>query len=113
MENTGINQYGKLVNTIGQLLSEARKNIAVSVNNILVETYWSIGKHIIEFEQKGNERADYGSGLINRLSHDLTDLYGKGFNRNNLQYMRKFYMTFPNSTTLSCKTRNRSRNFET
>lgn len=103
MENTGINQYGKLVNTIGQLLSEARKNIAVSVNNVLVETYWSIGKHIIEFEQKGNERADYGSGLINRLSHDLTDLYGKGFNRNNLQYMRKFYMTFPNSTTLSCK----------
>lgn len=106
MNSTGMipnenNQYGKLVTTIGQLLSEARRNVAVAVNNILVETYWNIGKHIVEFEQNGNERAEYGSGLINRLSRDLTDLYGKGFSKSNVLYMRKLYLTFPKSETLS------------
>ena len=99
-ENTG---YSQLVSNIGAMLSDARKQLAVAVNNVLVETYWNIGKHIVEYEQNGNERAEYGSGLLNRLSRDLTEKYGRGFNRNNLQYMRKFYMTFPNSTTLSCK----------
>lgn len=106
MNSTGMipnvnNQYGKLVTTIGQLLSEARRNVAVAVNNILVETYWNIGKHIVEFEQNGNEHAEYGSGLINRLSRDLTDLYGKGFSKSNVIYMRKLYLTFPKSETLS------------
>lgn len=95
--------YGQLVSDIGTLLSDARKQLAVAVNNVLVETYWHIGKHIVEYEQNGNERAEYGSGLLNRLSRDLTERYGRGFNRNNLQYMRKFYTVFPNSTTLSCK----------
>ena len=99
-ENTG---YSQLVSDIGAMLADARKQLAVAVNNVLVETYWNIGKHIVEYEQNGNERAEYGSGLLNRLSRDLTERYGRGFNRNNLQYMRKFYMTFPNSTTLSCK----------
>lgn len=95
--------YEQLVGDIGVLLTNARQQVAVAVNNTLVETYWQIGKHIVEYEQGGNERAEYGSGLLNRLSHDLTERYGRGFNRNNLQYMRKFYLVFPNSTTLSCK----------
>ena len=95
-------EYGNLVASIGVLLADARKKASVAVNSLLVETYWQIGKYIVEYEQGGNERAEYGSGLLNRLSHDLTEQYGKGFNRNNLQYMRKFYMAFPNCTTPSC-----------
>lgn len=93
--------YGQLVSDIGTLLSDARKQLAMAVNNVLVETYWHIGKHIVEYEQNGNERAEYGSGLLNRLSHDLTERYGRGFSKSNILYMRKFYMVFPKSETVS------------
>ena len=68
-----------------------------------MQSYWAIGQHIVEFEQQGNERAEYGSNLLDRLVKDLRERYGTGFNRNNLQYMRKLYSAFPNCTTLSCK----------
>jgi len=96
-------QYGELVSVIGKLLDTARAHVATAVNTVLVNTYWQVGRYIVEFEQDGNNRARYGEGLIKNLSRDLTLRYGKGFNRNNLQYMRKFYLSFPNCTTLSCK----------
>jgi hypothetical protein len=71
------------------LLQQGRQQAVQSVNTILVQTYWHIGQHIVEFEQKGNERAEYGSQLFERLSKDLTQSYGKGFSRSNLFYMRK------------------------
>lgn len=106
MDNTGTNltqntNYNKLVSDIGTLLNNGRKQMAIAVNTSMVQTYWSIGKHIVEFEQKGNERAEYGSNLINRLSRDLTERYGKGFGKSNLLYIRKFYLTFPKSGTVS------------
>ena len=67
----------------------------------LVRTNWQIGHYIVEYEQKGNERAEYGAELLNNLSHDLTIAYGKGFSRSNIVYMRKFYLYFPQSETLS------------
>jgi predicted nuclease of restriction endonuclease-like (RecB) superfamily len=73
------------------------------VNTVLVQTYWLIGRYIVEFEQEGKEKADYGSNLLDRLSKDLTQLYGKGFGRSNLFYMRKLYLSFQNSGTLSHK----------
>ncbi len=94
-------QYQELVSDIGGLLANARQHIATSVNTILVETYWQIGRYIVEYEQKGAERAEYGSNLLNRLSNDLTLKYGKGFGKSNLLYMRKLYITFPKSGTLS------------
>ena len=94
-------QYQELVSDIGGLLANARQHIASSVNTILVETYWQIGRYIVEYEQKGAERAEYGSNLLNRLSNDLTLKYGKGFGKSNLLYMRKLYITFPKSGTLS------------
>lgn len=94
-------QYQELVSDIGGLLANARQHIASSVNTILVETYWQIGRYIVEYEQKGAERAEYGSNLLNRLSSDLTLKYGKGFGKSNLLYMRKLYKTFPKSGTLS------------
>jgi len=93
--------YNQLITQIGNLLQTGRQQAAQAVNTVLVQTYWHIGQHIVEFEQKGNERAEYGSQLFERLSKDLTLLYGKGFSRSNLLYMRKLYQSFPISETLS------------
>lgn len=93
--------YSELINKIGSLLQQGRQQAAQSVNTILVQTYWYIGQHIVEFEQNGNEKAEYGSHLFERLSKDLTIAYGKGFGRSNLLYMRKLYLSFQISGTLS------------
>ena len=93
--------YSELINQIGSLLQLGRQQAAQSVNTILVQTYWHIGQHIVEFEQKGNQKAEYGSQLFERLSKDLILAYGKGFSRSNLLYMRKLYLCFPISETLS------------
>lgn len=95
------NPYNLLIDKIGILLSDGRKKAAQQVNTILVHTYWEVGRHIVEFEQGGNERAEYGTQLFERLSKDLTEAYGKGFGRSNLLYMRKLYISFPISGTLS------------
>ena len=100
-EMTSYSGYSYLVESIGSLLTSARARIASSVNTVLVQTYWNIGKYIVEYEQKGAERAEYGSNLLERLSTDLTNRYGKGFSRSNILYMRKFYICFPNSETVS------------
>ena len=100
-EMTTYSGYDSLVDGIGSLLESARTQIATSVNTILVQTYWNIGKYIVEFEQAGAQRAEYGSNLLNRLSKDLTVRYGKGFGHSNLIYIRKLYLAFPNSGTLS------------
>ena len=95
------NSYDNLMVQIGLALSEGRKSAAKTVNSILVQTYWTIGKYIVEFEQDGKEHAKYGDELLLRLSRDLTIQYGKGFSRSNLTYIRKLYMTFPKCETLS------------
>lgn len=95
------NPYSSLINDIGNILVEARGTICREINTVMVDTYWNIGKYIVEYEQKGEERAEYGSNLLNRLSKDLTRLYGKGFGRSNLLYIRKLYLYFPKSGTLS------------
>ncbi len=99
--NQLVKPYNDLLSNIGLLLQEGRRKSIQAVNTILVQTYWEIGRYIIEFEQNGNERAEYGTMLFDRLSRDLTQLYGKGFGRSNLLYMRKLYASFPISGTLS------------
>lgn len=93
--------YSELIGKIGGLLQQGRQQAVQSVNTILVQTYWFIGQHIVEFEQNGNQKAEYGSQLFERLSNDLTFAHGKGFSRSNLLYMRKLYLSFPISETLS------------
>jgi hypothetical protein len=97
------NQYKTLIDQIGEILTAGRQRAVQSVNTILVFTYWEIGRYIVEFQQQGNERAEYGSKLFERLSKDLTLTYGKGFGRSNLLYMRKLYQNFEISGTLSHK----------
>ncbi len=93
--------YSTLKSEIGKLLHEGRKQAGRAINTILVQTYWQIGRHIVEFEQGGNQKAEYGTELLDKLSKDLTLEYGKGFSRSNLVYIRKFFIAFPNSATLS------------
>jgi predicted nuclease of restriction endonuclease-like (RecB) superfamily len=95
------NKYNDLISRIGDLLQAGRQKSAQSVNVILVQTYWEIGRHIVEFEQKGNVRAEYGSQLLDNLSKDLTLSYGKGFSRSNLFQIRQFYVRFQKIQTLS------------
>ena len=95
--------YKQLLTDIGQLIANGRKQVLSTVNTAMLQMYWGIGQYIVEFEQNGEIRAQYGKSLLSTISKDLTQLYGSGFNRNNLQYMRKLYMAFPNCTTLSCK----------
>jgi predicted nuclease of restriction endonuclease-like (RecB) superfamily len=103
ISNTYVNaaQYDNLVEHIGSLLQQGRARAAYAVNNILVQTYWEIGKYIVEFEQGGSLKAEYGSKLLDRLSKDLTMKYGKGFSRSNLVYIRKLYIAFPIGETMS------------
>lgn len=93
--------YSSLITDIGSLLEQGRKQAYQSVNSILVRTYWEIGKRIVEFEQHGNEKAEYGSALLENLSKDLKLRYGKGFSKSNLIYMRLFYLKYKKSETLS------------
>lgn len=101
-------EMGKLTGTSGEffekvssLLKSARGRVVQQVNNIMVLTYFEIGKLIVLEEQKGEVKAKYGSNLINELSARLTDEFGRGFSPTNLKQMRSFYMTYENQQTPS------------
>jgi predicted nuclease of restriction endonuclease-like (RecB) superfamily len=87
--------YPALLKHLSSLLDSARRASARAVNSLMTATYWKIGRRIVEFEQKGERRAEYGAELLERLSADLTRRFGRGFSRQNLQYMRQFYLAFP------------------
>ena len=94
-------EYNQLLQNIGETLDLGRRQTVYAVNSSMVQTYWEIGRQIVEYEQHGNEKAEYGSDVLNRLSKDLTDRYGKGFSRGNVFYMRKLFITYPKVKTLS------------
>jgi len=82
-------------NEISELLKRARNTAYKNVNIIMVQTYWQIGKRIVEQEQDGQNRANYGDYLITNLSRYLSDTIGKGFSEANLWNIRQFYLVFP------------------
>ena len=94
-------EYVRLVNHISSLWEQAKASAALAVNTELLNANWQTGQYIVEFEQGGNARAKYGDKLLVNLSKDLTRLKGKGFSKSNLVYMRKLYLAFPKSETLS------------
>jgi predicted nuclease of restriction endonuclease-like (RecB) superfamily len=93
--------YDRLLNQIGATLIQGRGRAIQAANSHLLQSYWQIGQHIVEFEQEGQAKAEYGAGLINRLSKDLRTRYGKGFDRSNLIRMRQFYLAYPKGATVS------------
>lgn len=86
--------YGGLLTGVSELLEQARHAAVRSVNQILTATYWEIGRRIVEFEQKGAYRAEYGESLLRRLSKDLVLEFGRGFSEENLRLMRLFYLHY-------------------
>ena len=99
LENTGKN-YKDLLSHISETYIRGREQAAIAVNTHLVETYWKIGQYIVEFEQKGKVRAEYGTELLKKLSKDLKLQHGKGFSLSNLKRMRQFYLVFPKGAEL-------------
>ena len=92
-----------LIKDIKSIIEESKKIVVKNVNIIMLHTYWRIGKRIVEEEQKGNERAEYGSALLKELSKELTKEYGRGFSRSNLQSMRMLFLNYKKCQTLSGK----------
>lgn len=89
-----------LVERIEQLITEAKKRAVVAVNTAMVYTYYEIGRMIVEDEQKGEHRAEYGKAVIKQLSDRLTRKFGKGFSERNIEQMRQFYVIYSQATPI-------------
>ncbi|MDR2914073.1 MAG: PDDEXK nuclease domain-containing protein [Tannerella sp.] len=96
---TGNNQIVRDINTlfdtINQIIEDARNIIYRTTNFTMIQAYWHIGRAIVEEEQNGKERADYGKQVLKQLSRKLTEKYKRGFDESNLRHMRNFYLTYP------------------
>jgi predicted nuclease of restriction endonuclease-like (RecB) superfamily len=95
------NEYKKLVEKISKNYIKAKQRVFKTINDELTHTNWETGKYIVEFEQKGKIKAEYGKKLLDKLSKDLTAIHGTGFSRSNLVYMRLFYIKYPKGVTAS------------
>ena len=93
--NINDTDYQQLIDSITTLQGEAKAKAITAVNTELLDANWQTGKYIVEYEQGGKHRAEYGKRLLVNLAKDLTARNGKGFNRTNLTYMRKLYLAFP------------------
>lgn len=89
-----------LINDIRTIVFEARDESANAINKAMVKAYWRIGKRIVEEEQGGSVRAEYGERTLRAISIELTMTLGKGFGERNLAYFRKFYLDYPNPEIL-------------
>ena len=95
--------YKNLIQDIGSILEKGRKEAFEAINNILIQTYWEIGKRIVKFEQHGKTTAEYGTELLDKVSKDLKTQFGKGFSRRNVLDMRRFYALYPKWQTVSAE----------
>lgn len=93
----------QIVDDIRNLLINSRLQLQQSVNSVMVQTYWHIGRIIVEDEQNGELRASYGKKQLELISNSLTQEFGKGFDATNLRKMRQFYLTFPIQDSVSLK----------
>ncbi len=87
--------YRAVFGDVSKIIDVARDSAARSVNASITAAYWLIGRRIVEFEQSGEERAEYGAALLERLAEDLTVRFGRGFSRQNIYNMRLFYVSYP------------------
>lgn len=94
-------EYIRLVSHISNVWERAKGKAALAVNTELIDASWQTGRYIVEYEQHGNIKAEYGKQLLTNLSRDLTRLRGKGYSRSNLFNMRLFYVRFPKIQTVS------------
>ena len=103
-----IDHYEAILAEVVELLEAARRMSARAVNAVMTATYWQIGLRIVEHKQRGADRAEYGSRLLELLSADLSHRFGRGFSVDNLEFMRRFYLAYRHlkiSETASRKSR--------
>lgn len=87
--------YQRMIAEIKQIITAGRQHVYQAANEAMVLTYWHVGKRIVEQEQKGKERAEYGTALMDTLAQELTGEFGSSYSKRNLLYFRKFYLAFP------------------
>lgn len=93
----------KIIEEIKEVITNSRKKISYQVNNTMIIAYWNVDRIIVENEQNGNIKAEYGKQTMRELSKELRKSLGPGFSVSNLFHMRKFYITYPKFQTLSGK----------
>ena len=93
----------KIIEDIKEVIVSSRQKVAYEVNNTMLLAYWNVGKIIVENEQSGNIKAEYGKQVMKELSKELRKILGSGFSVSNLFNMRRFYITYPKFQTLSGK----------
>ena len=94
-------ELNQLADNITSLVNETKSHLAQVINTTMVVAYWNIGRYIVEFEQHGDAKAQYGTALLSSLAKILRAKLGKGYSRPNLNNMRKFYLLYPICQTLS------------
>jgi len=95
--------YQHLLTQIIDTYSSGYQKAVAAINSNMIETYWKIGQHIVEFEQGGNVKAEYGKALLKNLSKDLSKSHKKGFSLSNIYLMRQFFIKYPKFQTVSGK----------
>lgn len=95
MENN-LTEYRSVITDVKNIIDSGQRKAYSAASRAMVHTYWNIGKRIVEQEQAGKERAEYGKALIEVLSNELAREYGSSYSKRNLHYFRKFYLYFPN-----------------
>lgn len=100
---TNMSEYLLLMDKIGNTITNARENSYKAINKELIQSYWEIGKYIVEFEQEGSLKAEYGANLLLQISKDLKIRYGKGFSKSNVFMMRLLYVKYAQNNLLSEK----------
>ena len=105
-------QYQAIFGDVSRIVDAARQSAARSVNAVMTAAYWLIGRHIVEFEQSGEQRADYGEEIVERLATDLSAYYGRGFSIRNVWNMKAFYLAWPILQTVSAESES-SENLQT
>jgi predicted nuclease of restriction endonuclease-like (RecB) superfamily len=98
--NGSMEDLAPLTAVVRDLITQARQKLLRTADTVQVQTYWQIGRHIVEYEQQGKARAAHGKALLARLAESLTREFGRGFDASNLRYMRAFYQAFPNCDAL-------------
>lgn len=103
MNDIALNTEDWLFESISLLIEDSRKQISKAINTSMVYTYYGVGQYIVEFEQEGNTRAEYGKGVLKRLSARLTDKYGNGWSVETLTKCRKLFLVYGISSTVETK----------
>lgn len=93
----------QMIEEIKDVIINSRNKIAYEVNNAMLLAYWNVGRIIVENEQNGNIKAEYGKQIMKELSRELRKILGTGFSVSNLQYMRRFYLKYQKQQILSVK----------